>query len=324
METTQHAVLDVLKKEKNGEKYKICYYIDNGLPIPDKMPILMESNFARTLQVIFEPPNKNYYVIQKCTLDKQQRININVYATKEEMLEHGGILVYWPSAKQLKTTIALDQDELDQKINKLYRKRNSLTINDLPLISYVCNTLCQTLTQILYKDSERSFHPILASFSPAKLKNIEVISNIICYAYCGIVLDDESKIQHLFENYRVLGVFVGEMMKNMQKPKQTNKIQAAKTLAIKIKKTTIPKKLKTEVWNQNIGEDVGSALCLCCKKTKITQSNFHCGHIVAESNGGPTTIANLRPICPQCNLSMGTKNMNDFAQLFEDNKMDVD
>lgn len=323
METTQQAVLDMLEKEKNGEKYKIGYYIDNGLPIPDKMPILMESNFARTLQVIFEPPNKNYYIIQKCMPNKQRQININRYVSKEEMLEHGGILVYWPSDKQLATATALDWNELDQKITKLYRKRNSLTINDLPLILYVCNMLCQTWTQFLNKNDEQHFHPILARFSLTKLKNIEAIANTICYAYCGIILNDESKIRHLFENFRALGAFIGDMIKNRQKPKQTNKM-GRKTPTIKTKKKTIPKKLKTEVWNYYMTEDVGSALCMCCKKTKITQNNFHCGHVIAEANGGSTTIANLKPICAQCNLSMGTKNMDDFAQLFEDNRMDVD
>lgn len=86
--------------------------------------------------------------------------------------------------------------------------------------------------------------------------------------------------------------------------------------SVPVKKKAIPKRLKSEVWDVYIGEDVGSALCLCCHKTKITQSNFHCGHIVAETNGGKTNINNLKPICAQCNLSMGTKNMNDFSQLF--------
>ena len=55
----------------------------------------------------------------------------------------------------------------------------------------------------------------------------------------------------------------------------------------------------------------------CCKHQDIRQIEFHCGHIIAEKNGGTTTIQNLRPICAQCNLSMGTKDMNEFMKCFE-------
>jgi 5-methylcytosine-specific restriction endonuclease McrA len=54
--------------------------------------------------------------------------------------------------------------------------------------------------------------------------------------------------------------------------------------------------------------------CLCCKITDITQLSFNCGHIIAEANGGDTIVSNLRPICQNCNSSMGTMNMNDFMK----------
>ena len=44
----------------------------------------------------------------------------------------------------------------------------------------------------------------------------------------------------------------------------------------------------------------------------MTQLNFICGHIVSGYNGGKINVDNLRPICMSCNLSMGTKNMQDF------------
>jgi 5-methylcytosine-specific restriction endonuclease McrA len=44
--------------------------------------------------------------------------------------------------------------------------------------------------------------------------------------------------------------------------------------------------------------------------------DFHCGHIVAEANGGETNLSNLKPICKNCNLSMGTINMNKFMEQF--------
>lgn len=81
------------------------------------------------------------------------------------------------------------------------------------------------------------------------------------------------------------------------------------------KRTTIPKALKIAIWNKHIGEEYGKVKCLCCKITDITQSKFHCGHIVSVHNGGETNINNLKPICESCNKSMGTDNMNDFIAL---------
>ena len=80
------------------------------------------------------------------------------------------------------------------------------------------------------------------------------------------------------------------------------------------KKKPISATVKRLVWNTNIGEDIGKAKCMCCKTTDITQLSFHCGHIFAEANGGETIVSNLKPICQNCNSSMGTKNMNDFME----------
>ena len=38
------------------------------------------------------------------------------------------------------------------------------------------------------------------------------------------------------------------------------------------------------------------------------------GHIIALSNGGTNDKTNLRPICEQCNLTMGKKNMDEFKK----------
>jgi 5-methylcytosine-specific restriction endonuclease McrA len=78
------------------------------------------------------------------------------------------------------------------------------------------------------------------------------------------------------------------------------------------KKKAISSTIKKLVWNTNIGEEIGKSKCLCCKSTDITQLSFNCGHIIAESNGGDTIVSNLKPICQNCNSSMGTKSMNVF------------
>jgi 5-methylcytosine-specific restriction endonuclease McrA/uncharacterized Ntn-hydrolase superfamily protein len=85
----------------------------------------------------------------------------------------------------------------------------------------------------------------------------------------------------------------------------------------KYKKKHIPKPLKKMCWDIHIGSLVGSTKCLCCKHQDIRQIDFHCGHVIAEKNGGTMTIDNLRPICSQCNLSMGVQNMDEFKKCFE-------
>jgi hypothetical protein len=81
------------------------------------------------------------------------------------------------------------------------------------------------------------------------------------------------------------------------------------------KKQTIPKALKIAVWHHYIGEDIGKTKCLCCNITEITQMKFHCGHIIAEANGGTISIENLVPICETCNKSMRIRGMNEFKKL---------
>lgn len=77
-------------------------------------------------------------------------------------------------------------------------------------------------------------------------------------------------------------------------------------------KTRIPKVLKDHVWTRWVGDDVARTACLCCGLTEIKMNNFHCGHVVAESAGGATSVENLRPICATCNQSMGAENMDAF------------
>jgi len=91
-------------------------------------------------------------------------------------------------------------------------------------------------------------------------------------------------------------------------------VKKEKETKSKTKKKSISATIKKLVWNTNIGEDIGKSKCLCCKSTDITQLSFNCGHIIAESNGGKTIVSNLKPICQNCNSSMGTKNMNDFME----------
>jgi hypothetical protein len=84
------------------------------------------------------------------------------------------------------------------------------------------------------------------------------------------------------------------------------------------KKKYIPKTLKRAVWDTHIGAEKGIAPCMCCERTMIQQIEFHCGHVIAEAEGGKTNVENLRPICAQCNLSMGKRNLYEFKAKYFD------
>jgi len=96
--------------------------------------------------------------------------------------------------------------------------------------------------------------------------------------------------------------------------KQQEEINIKEPINKNKKKKPISATMKRLVWNTHIGEEIGKYKCLCCNITAITQLSFNCGHIIAEANGGATIVSNLKPICQNCNSSMGTKNMHDFMQ----------
>ena len=80
-----------------------------------------------------------------------------------------------------------------------------------------------------------------------------------------------------------------------------------------VKKRAIPKNVKASVWKKCFGAEKGQALCWCCGEEMLTQGgSWHCGHIVAESQGGGSHADNLRPICAGCNFGMSTQNMLEY------------
>jgi len=82
------------------------------------------------------------------------------------------------------------------------------------------------------------------------------------------------------------------------------------------KKDKIPKSVRDQVWNNYIGSHINEHKCLCCKKSLIKITQFHCGHVLSEKDGGTHEIGNLRPICSPCNHAMGTLNMIDYVKRY--------
>lgn len=77
---------------------------------------------------------------------------------------------------------------------------------------------------------------------------------------------------------------------------------------------SIPKSLKKDLWKNHFGNNF-KGRCFCCKK-EIMRDKFEVGHYISVANGGSDNLNNLRPICFDCNRSMGQINMQEFISQY--------
>jgi 5-methylcytosine-specific restriction endonuclease McrA len=87
------------------------------------------------------------------------------------------------------------------------------------------------------------------------------------------------------------------------------------------KRSFIPQAVREQTWNKWNGQVHFKHKCYVtwCKNI-ITPFTFQAGHVVSQAKGGGTDVSNLRPICPSCNLSMGTMNMREFSRKYNPKK----
>jgi len=72
-------------------------------------------------------------------------------------------------------------------------------------------------------------------------------------------------------------------------------------------KEYIPKRIRELVWTTHNGETFAHKCFVTWCNNNINVFNFQVGHDIPESKGGTIDIDNLKPICGNCNLSMGNK-----------------
>ena len=73
------------------------------------------------------------------------------------------------------------------------------------------------------------------------------------------------------------------------------------------KKEQIPKRIREMVWNTYNDEKYSSKCYVFWCNNIINVFNYQVGHDIPESKGGTLDLSNLKPICGNCNLSMGNK-----------------
>ena len=169
-------------------------------------------------------------------------------------------------------------DELNKKYNKQH------TFDEIITIINNKNNICSNYTLNdwkLIKD----------------LKNLESIIDIADKNKFYLGVYTQSKKEYTYK-------WIQEILEyhETKQPKQTTQ---------PMKKQKIPPMKKQKIWEYWKG-NVNKANCHCCRISIIYSTSYHCGHIIAESDGGTTDINNLRPICQSCNSSMNNMNMIEY------------
>jgi hypothetical protein len=80
------------------------------------------------------------------------------------------------------------------------------------------------------------------------------------------------------------------------------------------KRKGIPKAVRDKLWEIE-NKDSLHGNCFTCEK-KLDYHTFHASHITSVKNGGSDNISNLKICCITCNLSMGTRNLFEFKELY--------
>jgi hypothetical protein len=81
------------------------------------------------------------------------------------------------------------------------------------------------------------------------------------------------------------------------------------------RKAKIHVALREQVWLREFGETFSAKCYVSWCQNQVNVFNFQCGHRLAESRGGATTLDNLAPICGRCNQSMGTMHMDEWLKM---------
>ena len=141
---------------------------------------------------------------------------------------------------------------------------------------------------------KKEFEEVLMELGNIKIEDIIELNNKL-----KELIDDKSK----FEKKEFYLSLSKDLKEDLIKILNKEEIE----LNLGYKKAHISKTIKTAVWETYTDKyKIKCPIDIC--RNNITALNFDCGHIISERNGGKLELYNLRPICHQCNCSMGSKN----------------
>jgi len=221
------------------------------------------------------------------------------------------LALYIPSKRILKKAIK-DKNDIEPKIEineeeikKIVKKTNKDKKEVEPMIEI--KEIKEENKKLAKKIMKDIIEPKKIIIEEAKKKELSPYNAF--FKEQSALIKDNHEISNKME-------YIAKLWKESKEEKEKDKIiiQSKDEIKKTSKKQSISSTIKKLVWNMHIGEEIGKSKCLCCKVSYITQLSFHCGHIVAESKGGEMIVSNLRPICQNCNSSMGNKNMDEFMK----------
>ena len=238
--------------------------------------------------------------------------------------------IYVPSKKPAKKTIEPKKEVIIEKEEEVVKKPAKKTIEPKKEV------IIEKDEEVVKKPAKKTIEPkkeviieevvkksLKKTIEPKKIiieepKKKELTAYNAFFKEQSLLIKDNSEIKNKMEYIAKLwneNKDVKEEEEVIKKPsKKINEKEEVKDEIKSVKKHTISATIKKLVWNMHIGEEIGKAKCVCCKSSYISQMSFHCGHIIAESKGGELIVSNLRPICQNCNSSMGNKNMEEFMK----------
>lgn len=76
----------------------------------------------------------------------------------------------------------------------------------------------------------------------------------------------------------------------------------------------VGQKIRKELWKKNFGDIDNEGCCHCCHNPVFFE-NYHAGHIISVSKGGQDHLNNLKVLCADCNLAMGTLDMETWMTI---------
>ena len=213
------------------------------------------------------------------------------------------LAIYIPSKKSLKKAIEPKKEE-EVIIKKTLKK---IIIDDIiiePKKEVIIEKVIEKDEEVVKKPLKKTIEPKKIIIEEAKKKELTPYNAF--FKEQSLLIKDNSEIKNKME-------YIAKLWKEYKEDKK-EEIEIKEEIKKSVKKQAISATIKKLVWNMHIGEEIGKAKCVCCKSSYISQMSFHCGHIIAESKGGEMIVSNLRPICQNCNSSMGNKNMEEFMK----------
>ena len=257
-------------------------------------------------------PKKDEEVIVKKTLKKIIIDDIIEPKKEEEVVK-----------KPLKKTIEPKKEVIIEKViekeEEVVKKPLKKTIE--PKKEVIIDKVIEKDEEVVKKTLKKTIEPKKIIIEEPKKKELTPYNAF--FKEQSLLIKDNSEIKNKMEYIAKLWKEHKEDKKEEieikeDKKEEIKEIKEDKKEEIEIKKSVkkqaISATIKKLVWNMHIGEEIGKAKCVCCKSSYISQMSFHCGHIIAESKGGEMIVSNLRPICQNCNSSMGNKNMEEFMK----------